>query len=103
MTLIHPMRAFIAASTSSYFLPCLTAAAKAWAAGQRNFSDFSNRPISPLFQPVSTCPPLPAKTLRFPSCANQLHLPYRPTPIEGRIMIVFYAGWDAVDAGGVGA
>jgi hypothetical protein len=29
---------------------------------------------------------------------NQLHIPFRLIPREGRIMIVICAGWDAVDA-----
>jgi hypothetical protein len=35
--------------------------------------------------------------------ANQLLIPSRPTPTEGRIMIVIYVGWDAVDAAASGA
>jgi hypothetical protein len=30
--------------------------------------------------------------------ANQQHFSRYPVPNEGRIMIVIYAGWDAVDA-----
>jgi hypothetical protein len=35
--------------------------------------------------------------------ANQLLIPSCPTPTEGRIMIVVYVGWDAVDAAASGA
>ena len=54
-------------------------------------------------QPDLPSPPLPAKISRFTFSPNQQHLPLRPTPTEGRIMIVTYAGWDAVDAAASGA
>jgi hypothetical protein len=48
------------------------------------------------------CPVLIAKKILFPLDPNQIHIPYRLVPHEGRIAIVTDAGRDAVDAAASG-
>src|SRR5438105_14528518 len=49
------------------------------------------------------CPALFAKIFPFAPDPNQLHIPHRLVPNEGRIAIVTDAGRDAVDARASGA
>jgi hypothetical protein len=49
------------------------------------------------------CPVPFAKIFLFSADPNQLHIPHRLVPLEGRIAIVTDAGRDAVDARASGA
>ena len=49
------------------------------------------------------CPVRFAKTFPFQLWPNQIYIPRRLVPLEGRIAIVTDAGWDVVDAAASGA
>jgi len=51
--------------------------------------------------PPCASPALDAKIFRFALTPNQIYN-WAVLPTEGRIMIVTYAGWDAVDAAASG-
>ena len=51
----------------------------------------------------TSCPAPFAKIFPFAADPNQLHIPHRLVPLEGRIAIVTNAGRDAVDARAPGA